>query len=159
MRTIMLFVCLEAFYLVLSGQFHNQFLMVAGVICCAGTALIARRLGIVDEEGMPFRYWGRTLAYLPYLWWQIVLANWDVFKRVWAPTLEISPRVFRLPHKLETTYGMVTYANSITLTPGTVTIEVGDDEFLIHALTKEAADDLLSGEMHERVQRLEGSKR
>ncbi|TPV92960.1 MAG: cation transporter [Myxococcales bacterium FL481] len=158
-RTIMLFVCLEAFYLVLSGQFHNQFLMVAGVIVCAGTTLVARRLGIVDEEGMPYRYWAGTLAYVPYLLWQIVLANWDVFRRVWSPKLKISPRVFRLPHNLRTSYGMVTYANSITLTPGTVTIEVDDDAFLIHALTKEAADDLMSGDMHARVQQLEGSER
>jgi multicomponent Na+:H+ antiporter subunit E len=87
--------------------------------------------------------------------WQIVLANIDVAKRVWSPVLPIAPRVIRLPHRLKTAFGISTYANSITLTPATVTIEIGTDEFIVHALTKECADDLLQGGMHDRCLALE----
>ncbi|MEE9386749.1 MAG: Na+/H+ antiporter subunit E [Nannocystaceae bacterium] len=156
MRTAILFVCLYAYYLALSGQFDSPFLMKVGVVCCAATALVAKHMGIVDDESLPFRYWLRTAVYAPWLWWQIVLSNLDVARRVWSPRLPIAPRMFKLPHDLHSVFGMVTYANSITLTPGTVTVEVSGGEFLIHALTKEAQDDLESGEMHKRVKWIEG---
>ena len=157
MHAAILFVSLMAFYVVLSGQIHNAFLMIVGGVCCLGITLLAKRLGIVDDEGMPYRWWLRTALYLPWLMWQVLLANIDVLKRVWAPgKLDIQPRMITVPHELRTAYGIATYMNSITLTPGTVTIDVGEDEFLVHALTQDAADDLLTGEMHKRVLAVEG---
>ena len=157
MHAAILFVSLMAFYVVLSGQISNAFLMGVGAICCLGITLLAKRLGIVDDEGLPYRWWLRTALYLPWLMWQVVLANIDVLKRVWKPgPLDIQPRMITVPHELRTAYGVATYMNSITLTPGTVTVDVGDDEFLVHALTKDAAEDLLGGEMHRRVLAVEG---
>ena len=157
MHAWFLFITLMAFYVVLSGQIHSMFLMVAGVVCCAAIALLSKRLGIVDDEGMPYRWWIRTAKYTPWLMWQIVLANIDVLKRVWKPgPLDIQPHMIRVPHQLHTAYGVATYMNSITLTPGTVTVDVGEDYLLVHALTKAAADDLLGGEMHRRVLEVEG---
>ncbi|KIG12406.1 Cation antiporter precursor [Enhygromyxa salina] len=157
MHAWILFVSLMAFYTVLSGQIHSAFLMGAGVVCSAAITLLAKRLGIVDDEGMPYRWWPRTLKYVPWLTWQIVLANIDVLKRVWKiGPLDIQPRMIRVPNQLRTAYGVATYMNSITLTPGTVTVDIGKDELLVHALTKEAAEDLLSGEMHRRVLAVEG---
>lgn len=156
-NAIVLFVSLLAFYVVLSGQIHSTYLMGAGVVTCLGVTALARRLGIVDDEGVPFQYWFRTLRYLPWLMWQVLLANIDVLKRVWKPgKLDIAPQMITVPHELRTPYGLATFMNSITLTPGTVTVEVGDGELLVHALTREAADDLLSGEMHRRVKAIEG---
>lgn len=156
MHAWILFASLMAFYVVLSGQIHSMFLMVAGVICCAGITLLCKRLGLVDDEGVPYRWWWPTLKYVPWLLWQVVLANIDVFKTVWKlGKLDIHPQMVVRPHQLRTGYGIATYANSITLTPGTVTIEVGDNEFLVHALTDAAAQDLLAGEMHRRVLELE----
>jgi multicomponent Na+:H+ antiporter subunit E len=159
MHAWILFVSLMAFYTVLSGQIHSLFLMGAGVVCCAAITLLARRLGIVDDEGMPYRWWLRTAKYMPWLAWQIFLANIDVLKRVWKiGRLDIQPRMITVPHQLHTAYGVATYMNSITLTPGTVTVEIGKDELLVHALTKDAADDLLTGEMHRRVLAVEGKQ-
>jgi multicomponent Na+:H+ antiporter subunit E len=157
MHAWILFVSLMAFYVVLSGQIHSLFLMTAGLVCSAAITLLAKRLGIVDDEGVPYRWWPRTAKYLPWLMWQIFLANIDVLKRVWKiGPLDIQPQMISVPLDLRTAYGVATYMNSITLTPGTVTVDVGKDELLVHALTKAAADDLLSGEMHERVRAVEG---
>ena len=157
MHAPLLFISLMAFYVVLSGQIHSVFLMSAGVVCCLAITGLAVRLGIVDDEGMPYRWWLRTTLYLPWLMWQVLLANIDVLKRVWKPgKLDIQPRMITVPHELNTAYGVATYMNSITLTPGTVTVDVGDGTLLVHALTEDAANDLLSGEMHRRCKEVEG---
>jgi multicomponent Na+:H+ antiporter subunit E len=160
MHAWILFVSLMAFYVVLSGQIHSVFLMVAGVICCAAVTLLSKRLGLIDDEGVPFRWWWATLRYLPWLMWQIVLSNIDVFKTVWTPSrTPIEPQMVVVPHELRTTYGLSTYMNSITLTPGTVTIEATDDQLLVHALSGSFADDLRAGEMHRRCLELENRGR
>ena len=157
MHAAILFVSLMAFYVVLSGQIHSAFLMGAGVVCCLAITLLAKRLGIVDDEGLPYRWWLRTAKYMPWLMLQVVYANIDVLKIVWKPgPLEIQPRMILVPHELRTAYGIATYMNSITLTPGTVTVDVGEDAFLVHALTDHAAQDLLKGEMHRRSLIVEG---
>ena len=69
MHAWILFVSLMAFYTVLSGQIHSNFLMGAGVVCSAAITLLAKRLGIVDDESMPYRWWLRTFKYMPWLMW------------------------------------------------------------------------------------------
>jgi multicomponent Na+:H+ antiporter subunit E len=155
-RTLALTATLFAFYCALSGQFHNVFLMQVGLVACFGIALLAHHMGTDDDEGFPIRYWVRTAGYIPWLLWQIILANIDVAKRVWSPTLRINPQMIKVKHDLATPYGLATFANSITLTPGTVTVAVEDGELEIHALSDEAAQDLLGGEMHRRVKQVEG---
>ncbi|MBK8264398.1 MAG: Na+/H+ antiporter subunit E [Nannocystis sp.] len=158
MRYLIFVVLLAGFFGLLSGQFHNGFLMVVGALCIALIALISARMALVDEESYPdLGTWVRMSLYVPYLFWQIVLSNWDVFKRVWDPALPVSPQLVRAPFSTRTAFGTVTFANSITLTPGTVTIEVLEGEFLIHALTTEAADGVKDGSMEAQVKRLEGA--
>jgi len=157
MHSVLLFVLLMAFYVVLSGQIGSAFLMIAGVVSCLLVTLLARRLGIVDDEGMPHRYWWNTLKYAPWLMWQVVLSNIHILKVVWSAKPDIHPRMIIVKHELRTAYGVATYMNSITLTPGTVTVDVGKDEFLVHCLTKAVADDLIGGEMHRRVLAVEGT--
>src|SRR5690606_18865350 len=158
-RTLILWATLFAFYCLLSGQFHSAYLMQAGAVACAAIALLARHMGTDDDEGFPIRYWMRTALYAPWLLWQVVLANIDVAKRVWSPSLPIQPQMIKVPYRLRTPFGLATYSNSITLTPGTVTVSVAPGEFEIHALTDAAAQDLLSGEMHRRVCAVEGTAR
>lgn len=163
MQSIVLFVSLMAFYVVLSGQIHNGFLMIAGVVCCAAITALSRRLGIVDDEGIPYQHWLRTLAYLPYLVKEVIKSNIDVMKIVLRPgPLRVRPQMVKVPHSLQTSYGLVTYCNSITLTPGTVTIEVGDNELLVHCLSDDFASgvaDIGPGSMQDRCKRVEGSRR
>ena len=99
----------------------------------------------------------KLATYVPWLAWQVLKSNWDVTKRVWSPNLQVQPSFLRVPCDLRTEFCRATYANSITLTPGTVTVDAGDT-FLIHALHQEAADSLATGDMERRVQGLEGSR-
>ncbi len=131
--------------------------MGTGVVCCAFVTWISRRMGIVDEEVMPSRGGLGFLLYLPWLLKQIVLANLDVARLVWDPRLPISPRLVQVPYETRTAMGTVTYANSITLTPGTVTISAREGKFLVHALTEGSEQRLRTGEMQRRIQRLEGA--
>ena len=156
MRFILHFVFLAVFWWLLSWQ-TNPFLLKSGFVVCLGVALLSSRMGLVDDESQPFAMLPRLVLFGPWLLWQVVLSNWDVVKRVWTPGLGIAPQIIRVPCALKTGFCRATYANSITLTPGTVTIDTGDEGFLVHALHQEAADGLLTNDMHQRVQRVEGS--
>jgi multicomponent Na+:H+ antiporter subunit E len=163
-RAVSLFVVLFAFWLVLSGKYHlshstDRFLTACGLLSCILVTAYTARHGLLDEEGHPLHLALRGMSYIPWLFWQIVLSNWDVMKRVWSPLRPISPTLVRVPYKTKTDIGTVIYANSITLTPGTVTIDVDTREktFLVHCLTEGAGEDLLKGGMDDHVRKLEGS--
>ena len=83
------------------------------------------------------------------------MSNFAVAKVILDPKLPIHPRILRVSASQKTQVGQVIYANSITLTPGTVTLDVRNGHFLVHALTTDSAEGLLSGEMDERVAYLE----
>ncbi len=156
MPALFLFLLLGAFWALLSGQFHNNFLIVAGVLCITFIVWMSRRMGLLDDEGVPARFYPRALAYLPWLAWQVVLSNWDVFKRIWARDMPIDPRMAWIPYSTRHPFVTTTYANSITLTPGTVTVVVDENRMLIHCLAQEAEDGLLEGDMERHCKRLEG---
>ena len=86
---------------------------------------------------------------------EIVLSNLAVARVILDPKLPIHPRILRVPAGQRSDLGQVIYANSITLTPGTVTLDVRDGHMLVHALTTESAKGLLTGEMDRRVAQLE----
>lgn len=86
----------------------------------------------------------RFLCFLPWEFYQIVLANLDVVYRVIHPKMPINPRIIEFDSGLESDFALTTLANSITLTPGTVTINIDNDgRFLVHAIGKKPADSLL----------------
>jgi multicomponent Na+:H+ antiporter subunit E len=148
-------VVLYVFWLLLSG-FFTPFLMTVGAAVAIGVVLLARRMEVVDHEGHPFQLSWRLIGYWPWLFKEITKSAWDVSKIIVSPRLPVSPTLVRVPTSQKSTVGVVTYANSITLTPGTISVEVSKDEILVHALTREGADSLLEGEMDRRVTRFEG---
>ncbi len=95
--------------------------------------------------------WHRLPGYAAWLLWQILLSNIAVIRVILDPSLPISPCVIRFRADVGSALGRLSLGNSITLTPGTVTLDVIGDEFVVHALTKEAADDVLTGVMRDRV--------
>ena len=97
-----------------------------------------------------------ALRYLPWLLWEIVKANIDVARRVIHPNLPIAPSLFDAPVSQQTDLGQALYANSITLTPGTVSVDLGPGVIRVHALHDGAADGVLEGEMDKRVSAVEG---
>jgi multicomponent Na+:H+ antiporter subunit E len=96
------------------------------------------------------------MAYLPWLFYQIVMANLHVAKMVLHPKMPIEPRVIDFKTKLESNLALTTLGNSITLTPGTITVDIRDGKYFVHALTDKVAEDLLSGEMENRVASIYG---
>jgi len=158
MRPTVLFLTLLAFWALCSGQVdphHHRYLMSCGVVSCLATVWICRRLGIVDGELVPLAALLRLPRYGLYLLKEVILANWDVFKRVWAGDPPLDPRVIEIPCGLRTDFVRTVYANSITLTPGTVVMEVEPDRLIIHALTAEAADGVQTGAMERENAKLE----
>jgi multicomponent Na+:H+ antiporter subunit E len=155
LRALSLVAILFAFWLLLSGIF-TPFLMAVGAIVAVGVMLLARRMAVVDHEGHPFQLSWRLVGYWPWLFKEIAKSAWDVSNIILSPRLPISPTLVRAPTSQKSTVGVVTYANSITLTPGTISVDVKQGEILVHALTREGADGLLEGEMDRRVTRFEG---
>jgi multicomponent Na+:H+ antiporter subunit E len=148
---------LFAFWLLLSGIFE-PFLIAAGLGSAAAVALLARRMDVIDREGQPLHLGPAALWYWPWLAKEILKSGWDVTVRVLHPRLPISPTVVRFRPSQRTDVGLAVHANSITLTPGTVTMDVARGEFLVHALTAEGAAGVTSGDMDARVSRFEGER-
>jgi multicomponent Na+:H+ antiporter subunit E len=146
---------LFAFWVVMSGYF-TPFLLGAGLASAIAVVLFARRMAVIDSS-YPVHLGPALLTYWPWLFWEIVKSAWTVSLLILHPRLPVSPVFVRVRPSQRTTVGLVTYANSITLTPGTITIDAEDDEFLVHALTREGAADLAQGAMDRRVTRFEGS--
>jgi multicomponent Na+:H+ antiporter subunit E len=152
---VIAFCALLAFWLLLSGHF-TVFLVLAGVGSSAAVVWVARRMEVVDREGVPIDFWRIVFSYWPWLAWEIVKAAWDVTKIILHPRLPISPTLVRFHPSQRSAVGLVTHANSITLTPGTITIEASPTEFLVHGLTKAGAEACVGSEMDRRLARLEG---
>jgi multicomponent Na+:H+ antiporter subunit E len=156
-RRISLASTLFAFWLLLSGH-YTPFLIAAGVgSALAVTWFADRRMTVVDHEGYPHHLSFNALTYWPWLLWEIVKSAWDVIKIILAPTLPVSPQLIRVATSQRSELGRVIYANSITLTPGTISLALDGEEILVHALTRGGAQGLVSGEMDRRVTRFEAA--
>ncbi len=156
-RTISLFAVLYGTWLLLSGIWE-PFLMISGAVASLLVVIIAHRMDVVDGEGHPIDLTWRAILYYPWLFWQIMLSNLQVLRIVLHPRLPISPVAGWVPAGQSSSVGLVTFANSITLTPGTVALTVLEDRIHVHALTQGGLDDLRAGEMNRRVCQMEGNR-
>ena len=148
---------LLAFWLLLSG-IYEPFLIGAGVFSSLLVVWIARRMELVDAEGHPAHLGRGALTYWPWLIREIVVSALAVTRIILDPKLPISPTLVRFRPRQTTAVGLVTHANSITLTPGTISMEVAPGEFLVHALTREGAQAAADSEMDRRVERFEAGR-
>jgi multicomponent Na+:H+ antiporter subunit E len=148
------FVALFGFWLLLSGH-YTPFLVAAGAGCAAAVVFVARRMEVVDREGVPVEFAKGIVTYWPWLGWEIVKSGWTVTKIILHPRLPISPTLVRFAPLQRSDVGLVTHANSITLTPGTITVEASAGEFLVHGLTREGAEAATGSEMDRRIAALE----
>lgn len=130
-------------------------ILILGVISCGVVVLIAMRMDVIDHEAVPVHLTFKVLLYWPWLLWEIVKANIDVTKRVLG-LAGTSPTMVRIKATQNTDLGIVIFANSITLTPGTISIDIEDDSYiLVHALSREGTEGLEGGDMDRRVTELE----
>lgn len=154
-HAISLSLVLFGVWLLLSGH-YVPLLLTFGVVSTVIAVYVSMRMDVIDHEGHPVHLSWRAIIYWPWLIWQIILANIDVAKRILKPGLSISPHVVVLPTSQKTELGKVIYANSITLTPGTVSMELANGRVIVHALSVEAAEDLIEGTMDRKVTTMEG---
>lgn len=145
-------------WLLLSGHWDNPLLIGFGVISTAICVWLAMRMDVADHEGIPLRLALRTPLYWPWLAVQVCKSNIQVARLILHPRLPISPAVVRIPMPHRTPLARAVYANSITLTPGTVSMTIDSDTVLVHALTEDSARELQTGEMARRVAVFEGGR-
>lgn len=148
---VLLTIVLAAMWLLLSGYWFKPILVAFGVLAVTCSVFMITRMGLLDGESVPF---SRMVQYLRYWGWlgsEIFKANIAVVRIALAPDLNIKPVMTRVAVNAKTDMARTTFANSITLTPGTVTIEVEETGFLVHALTEEFADQEAFRDMERRT--------
>ncbi len=156
-RLIVLLVLLAAMWLVVSGHF-DPFLLISGAVASGLVAVIAWRMGAVDEEGVPVQLAAGLVRYLPWLAWQVAVSNVRVAAVILSPAMKLDPASGWVEAHQKTAVGLVAFANSITLTPGTVSLSVETDRIHVHALSRQGLEDLGRGEMDRRVAAMEGHR-
>lgn len=137
-RIIGLIIALVLFWLGLSGH-YTPLLLSLGAVSITIALVLSGRLGILDQEGAPYGTLLGVLFYLPWLLKEIFVANLVVVRACLKAEQDINPALVKVKTRCQTGLGKTLFANSITLTPGTVTIEVERDLLLVHALYEEAA--------------------
>ncbi len=155
--TLSLLVSMISIWLLWSGH-YTPLLISLGVLSSILVVVLARRMDLVDQEGVLVDIALRLPFYVIWLIWEITKANVEVARRILDPRLPISPRMVRVKADQRHDLSRVIYANSITLTPGTVSVDTEGDVIIVHALTKPAADEVETGSMGRQVKRLEGSE-
>lgn len=153
---LILTVTLTGYWLTLSGYFDKPIILFFGGVSIAFAVGLAARMKILDDETVPYLNMGKTLTYFAWLFREVIKANMAVVKAVLSPELKISPSLIMVPTPQSTDIGKTMFANSITLTPGTVSIDITEEGILVHALLSEMAnpDDFI--EMGERSARSVG---
>ncbi|MEP0943126.1 MAG: Na+/H+ antiporter subunit E [Rhizobiaceae bacterium] len=159
MRAIVQILGLFALWLIMSGIYKSLIIgfgAASSVLC----VWIIYRLGLVEGKGILQQF--RIVAGLRYLFWLIVeigKADWAVAKVILAKVMPSQQRLVGVPANQRSDIAKVLFANSITITPGTVTVETESNQLIVHALTDEAADLAALEAMGARVCELERPER
>ncbi len=154
-RFIILVLVLAAIWLLLSGYFDKPLLLGFGTVSVIFSAWLAHRSGVLDSEGIPGGVFPGLIGYWFWLAVEVGKANLMVARHALAVEPKLSPKLFTVPNPPRSIVGKVIFGNSITLTPGTVTVDLREDEILIHGLTEELADVNSINDMGARVAKIE----
>ena len=150
-RFIILVLALAGLWLLLSGYFDVPLLLAFGVASVVVSAWLAHRAGVMDGDSVPTGLLPGIFIYWIWLAGEIGKANLIVMRQALAVEPKLSPKMFLVPLPPKTTVGQATFANSITLTPGTVSIDLRENGILVHGLTEELCDVAAITDMGERV--------
>ncbi|NVJ60977.1 MAG: Na+/H+ antiporter subunit E [Gammaproteobacteria bacterium] len=153
-HTISIAIMLSIIWLINSGHYSPLFL-VFGAVSVAFVIWFAHRMDVIDDESQPIHLSAELPLYYGWLIKKIVVANIDVARRAWQVKPSISPSIQNIPVSQKTDMGRVIFANSINLTPGTLSVELNNEQVLVHSLTYEAMQELVEGEMGRRVSKIE----
>ena len=149
--SLLLAISLAVLWLLLSGHLE-ALILVFGVLSITFVVWVSRRMHIIDRESYPFGLIPRLSGYYwPWLLKEIVKSSIDVTRRVFGPASAVRPVVFDAPLHLHSDLGKVIYANSITLTPGTISMDITADAIRVHALHPDIARGLHESGMEARI--------
>ena len=154
-KSITLFIVLFGFWLLMSG-YYTPLILSLGVISCLICVYLTIKGKFLDNETLPIYFFPRLIQYTFWLIKEILKSNITTAKVIIMKSEK--PELFSVKASQKTNEGKVTYANSITLTPGTVTTQIKNDIFEVHALTKDFGDDVRSSDMDKMVTWLEKGK-
>jgi multicomponent Na+:H+ antiporter subunit E len=137
-------------WLLWSGM-YKPLMLTLGALSVALTILLAWRMRFFKKHLFALRFSFGILRYWGWLFIEVVKSSIQVMRVVLRPTIEVAPVVVKIPRNQRSEFQTMMLGNSITLTPGTITLDVDEDTILVHALTEAGADDLVAGEMARRV--------
>ncbi|MEJ2383536.1 MAG: Na+/H+ antiporter subunit E [Xanthomonadales bacterium] len=152
-RMAVLAVLLAATWVLWSGMF-KPLLLGLGAVSCLLVLYLARRMHLFEHDVISVRFTGRLLRFWGWLGREIVRSSLEVTRVVLSPGLPISPTVAEFDSDCEHPVDRTILGNSITLTPGTLTLRIDGQHFIVHALTEAGAQDIVDGEMERRVHAL-----
>ncbi len=149
-RMLVLLIPLIAAWLLWSGM-YKPLLLGLGLFSCVLTIFIKYRMEYFQTEVFALQFGRRLIGYWLWLAKEVVKSSLDVARIILTPSLPISPQVVTIKASSEQPVDQATLANSITLTPGTLALDVYKGEITVHALTEAGADELRKGEMDRRI--------
>lgn len=152
---VMMALLLAAAWLLWSG-FFKPLLLALGAISCVLVLIISHRMHLFDTDVFALRFMARLFRFWGWLGREVVRSSLEVTRVVLSPKLPISPTVAEFDAHCEHPVDRAILGNSITLTPGTLTLSIDGQRFVVHALTEAGARDIMGGEMDRRVSRLRG---
>lgn len=153
-----MFILLWLFFILLSGKLTLEIVLFGLVIAALALAFSCAFMDwSLKQEARFLRCLPRVILYIGTLVWEIVKANLTTLRRIFSPRGE-EPAIVTIRTPLKTQWQKVLLANSITLTPGTITLHLENDKLVVHCLNKEDADGQENSAMEQRIARLEGDK-
>ena len=142
-----------ALWVIFNGRITLE-ILIAGIMISVLLDLFVKHVMKIRLTGAAFwkfvKLFPDAVFYVIVLLVEIVKANITITKIVLAPSINVEPCLVKFNSSLKTNAARVALANSITLTPGTITVSLEDDEFVVHALTREIAGGL-EGSIFERL--------
>ncbi len=148
------FFSLAIVWLLLSGYFKT-ILLILGVISCLFVTYLSIRLKIYSRSNDRLKINLYLPLYIPWLLIEIIKSNLHVAKIVLSPKISIQPQTLTTQPSQKTSTGIAVHANSITLTPGTISVDINDDGILVHALSNHTAQGIIDKEIDMQVSKLE----
>jgi len=154
MKKLLTLAMLIVSWLLWSGHF-DPLMLTFGLLSCAFVYYLLHQLEVIQLNPETASLLIKLPSYVPWLLWQIVLSNISVAKIVWRRDMKLSPAVEQVRATQKTSIGLVVYANSVTLTPGTLSVDAQQGSVLVHALEAESFEGEGFQDMDKRVTALE----
>ena len=154
LRTLLAALILFVLWLLLSGH-YNPLLLTFGALSCIFVAWIAYKMRLISANSSTLKFNLKLPIFAPWFFIEIIKSNLDVCRRILSPKLPIDPIFVTVNASQLDDLGKAVFANCITLTPGTYSVDTHSDSIEVHALTKELAEYLQKGELCKRIAKLE----